>query len=106
MFFRQPLHQKVKPALAAFGADAPAPARPVLDQFWETDQADDLLVRRVFQQAAGGPILIQPSEGATAFQDFAEAGFVEVVIPDVRQAIHGLHEMDYTLIPSRFDTFG
>src|SRR3989304_7989548 len=54
MLFREPLDEKVHPALAAAGTDAPAPARPVPDQFRETDQAGDLRVGGVFQHTPRG----------------------------------------------------
>ena len=44
MFFGKPLDEKIEPAHAAFGADFPAPARPVLHKSLVPDQADDFIV--------------------------------------------------------------
>jgi len=96
MFLRQPFDEKVKPSFAALRADASAPARPVLDQPREADQPDDLLIRCVFDQAARGPILVQPPKGATTFQDFEELSLIEVVIPDIRRTLICWHGIDYT----------
>ena len=96
MLLRQPLDQKIQSPLAALRADAAAPARPLPDQPREADQPDDFLVRGVLDQAARGPILIQPSEFVAAFQDFTELGFVNIVIPEVGDARGGFHKSCYS----------
>jgi hypothetical protein len=68
-----------------------------LYQFRETDQPDNFLIGCIFQEVAGGPILVQPSKRAAALQDFHELGFVNIIIPDVRQTFYRFHEVDYTL---------
>lgn len=87
MFFGEPLHEKIESAHAALGADASAPTGPVFHQFFIADQSYDFVIRGVFEQAARGPILIQPSLGEATVQDFLELVLVEIVIPQVRGSL-------------------
>ncbi len=91
MFFWEPLDEKIEPAHAAPGADFPSPARPVLNQSFVPDQADDLVIRGVFQYAPRCPILIQASLHETSVEDFVELSRVKVVIPQIGKLLSFLH---------------
>lgn len=85
MFFGKPFNEKIKTAYAVLRADARAPTGSVFHQFAKTDQADDFIVGRVFQQTARRPILIQPSFFEAAFKDFHKLALVKVIVPNIRK---------------------
>ena len=83
MLFRQPGRKKIKTTFAALGANIWPPARPVLHQTGEPQQAHNVFIGRIFQQAQGCPILIKPPKFAFTRQDLLKLLFADVVIPDV-----------------------
>ncbi len=85
MGLREPCNQKIKAAFPALRTDIGPPAGPVLNQPAKPDQGDDFIVRSIFQQAPGSPILVEPAQPAFSMQDFTELFRIDIVIPDVRK---------------------
>lgn len=93
MVLWQPRGQEIEPPSPANGADVSAPGAPPVDQALPAEQADDLRVRRVFDETDGGPVTVQPADGARSGEECAKGLLVDVVVPDLREPPPRLHTL-------------
>jgi hypothetical protein len=91
MLFRQPVHQEIKSALSALGANFLTPGRPARYQTRVGQQLDDLLIRTIFKQADGRLIPVQPALGRSACKNLKLFFSRQIIIPKkTKSFVHGL----------------
>lgn len=66
MVLREPRDEEVEPAPPACRSEMSPPLRPHRDESAKPEQADDVSVRGVFQEADRRPLLVQSTEGSLA----------------------------------------
>jgi len=76
-----PLGEKIKSAAATGGAYVRPPLRPVTNKLAVAEKADDFPVRRILEQAHGGPASVEAAELCPPGEYLAEPDFIDIIIP-------------------------
>lgn len=84
--FRQPGDEKIEPTPDLLRPDVRAPFGPAIDELAEPQQADDLPVGRVLDQADGCLPPVETPECDLAAEESPELRFVQIVVPYEGQA--------------------
>ena len=83
----EPLDQEIEAPATAGRADASAPRWPSPHEVAQAQETPDLSPRGVIQQASCSPVAIEAPHRLLARQQGAEAGLIDVVVPDVREPL-------------------